>query len=88
MQLKGQDEKGEVDTRKFSSVHVILYLTQSLYLVPPERKHQQSTMSGYVSKVKRLSEKEISNQFHLPIIVAAKKVSRHVSISLPPNRSD
>ena len=88
MQLKGQDEKGEVDTRKFPSVHVKLFLTQSLYLAPPKRKHQQSTMSGYVSKVKRLSEKEISNQFHLPIIVAAKKVGRHVSISLPPNCSD
>ena len=37
-------------------------------------KQKQPHVSGYVSKVKSLSEKEISTQFHLPIIAAAKKV--------------
>lgn len=36
---------------------------------------QPKAVNGYVSKVKNLSEKEISSKFHLPIILAAKKVS-------------
>ncbi|QDZ21648.1 RWP-RK domain-containing protein [Chloropicon primus] len=35
---------------------------------------RKSTLNGYVSKVRGLSKKEISSHFHLPIIVAAKKL--------------